>query len=421
MEKQASVRLTKTLVDNLEPIEGKFQTFYRDNLLKGFALRITSNGVKSFVVETRINRRVKRKTLGKYGNLTTEEARKLAKDFLGKVAMGYDPIAAKKTKLIKGITLRDVFKDYFKARKDLKPRTKKDYENVFGEVFPDWWDKPINTITQEMIAKRHNKHGLNHSKARANNAMRVLRALFNFAMFEYLAEDGKPIITINPVKYLSHTRAWFRIERKQTVIKPHQLKNWYNGVLGLLEVETYRNAMLWHDYFLLLLFTGIRKTEGASLRWEDIDLLNKSITLKDTKNRENHILPIPDFIYQHLERRSQSKTSEFVFPANSESGYISEPQKAILKITELSGVPFSLHDLRRTFATIADNIDLPAYALKRLLNHKMHHDVTAGYIMHDVERLRKPMEEIADFLLKHMKGDSTPYSTVTGNISQYEI
>jgi hypothetical protein len=43
-----------------------------------------------------------------------------------------------------------------------------------------------------------------------------------------------------------------------------------------------------------------------------------------------------------------------------------------------------------------------AYALKRLLNYKMNNDVTAGYIMKDVERLRKPMQQVTNFLLEHM-------------------
>lgn len=60
----------------------------------------------------------------------------------------------------------------------------------------------------------------------------------------------------------------------------------------------------------------------------------------------------------------------------------------LLSINSLYGVKttFIVHDLRRTFATTVENLDLPAYALKRLLNHKMTHDVTAGYIMRDVER-----------------------------------
>ncbi|KTD65230.1 tyrosine-type recombinase/integrase, partial [Legionella spiritensis] len=172
------------------------------------------------------------------------------------------------------------------------------------------------------------------------------------------------------------------------------------------ETDSYRNALLWHDYFLLLLFTGMRKMEAASLRWDDIDLKSKTITLQDTKNHEVHTLPMSDFVYGLMERRSRYKTSEYIFPSESKTGYIYEPKKAVYKVAELSGVPFTLHDLRRTFATIADSLDLPAYALKRLLNHKMNHDVTAGYIMKDVERLRKPMQQIANFLLEHMEGQS---------------
>ncbi len=121
-----------------------------------------------------------------------------------------------------------------------------------------------------------------------------------------------------------------------------------------------------------------------------------------TKNRELHTLPMSDAIYDLLLRREKLKCCDFVFPANSSEGHIKEPRKAMLKIAELSGVPFTVHDLRRTFATTAESLDLSAYALKRLLNHKMNHDVTAGYIMRDVERLRKPMQRITNFLISHM-------------------
>ncbi len=59
------------------------------------------------------------------------------------------------------------------------------------------------------------------------------------------------IITENPVKRLSQTRAWYRVERRQTYIKPHQLAEWYQGVVKL-ENEVLR------DYLLLILFTGLR-------------------------------------------------------------------------------------------------------------------------------------------------------------------
>lgn len=95
-------------------------------------------------------------------------------------------------------------------------------------------------------------------------------------------------------------------------------------------------------------------------------------------------------------------SGEFVFPGTGVGGYIIEPRKQIAKVIATSGISFSVHDLKRTFITMAESLDIPACALKRLLNHKMSSDITAGYIVADVERLRKPMQLIADFLLKSM-------------------
>ncbi|VEG92508.1 tyrosine-type recombinase/integrase [Legionella spiritensis] len=402
MENKSVLKLTKSVIDKIKPDEGKDQRFYRDEQLKGFALRVTANGMKSFVVETRIAGKVKRMTIGKYGAITAEEARKQAKQLLGQIAKGDNPIAEKKANKIKTMTLDQVFHDYLKARKDLKSLTIKDYQGILKQVVPDWLDKPLLNITREMIAKRHAQYGQTNSKARANYAMRVLRAVFNFAVHEYQLENGQPVIAVNPVEYLSHARSWFRVDRKNTVIKNHQLAAWHEGLTRLGEHDNYPQAMMWKDYFLLILFTGLRRMEAASLLWRDIDFKAKTFTVQDTKNREVHTLPMSDFLYELFLRRKQFKSNEYVFPAPSRTGHIVEPRKAMLRVAELSGIPFTIHDLRRTFATTAESLDLSAYALKRLLNHKMTNDVTAGYIMRDVERLRIPMQRITDFLMKQI-------------------
>ena len=72
----------------------------------------------------------------------------------------------------------------------------------------------------------------------------------------------------------------------------------------------------------------------------------------------------------------------------------------IAKIIEKTGMPFAMHDLRRTFVTIAESLDISSYAVKALVNHKQGDDVTSGYIQLNVERLRQPMQTITDFMLK---------------------
>jgi hypothetical protein len=60
------------------------------------------------------------------------------------------------------------------------------------------------------------------------------------------------------------------------------------------------------------------------------------------------------------------------------------------------------HDLRRTFITVAESLDIFLYAINRLAHHKFSHDVTARYIAFDVERLRHPMSHITNTLFRYV-------------------
>ena len=161
------------------------------------------------------------------------------------------------------------------------------------------------------------------------------------------------------------------------------------------------------DFLCLLLFTGLRKSEGLGLTWKDIDITGKTLTVADTKNHEPLTLPLSDFLHTLLTNRKTNATSEYVFPGNGKTGSLIEPRRQIAKVIETSGVSFTLHDLRRTFITVAESLDVPAYAIKRLVNHKMSDDVTAGYIVTDVERLRKPMQKISDYLVSALNVGGT--------------
>jgi len=155
------------------------------------------------------------------------------------------------------------------------------------------------------------------------------------------------------------------------------------------------------DYLLLILFTGLRRQEAAKLKWDNVDLQARTITINNTKNNQQHVLPITNFLFDLLKRRQASAINGYVFSGIGKDGHIIEPRKQMAKVTQMTGINFSVHDLRRSFITFAESIDIPVYALKRLLNHKMSSDVTAGYVVIDVERLRKPMQMISDYILQN--------------------
>lgn len=384
--------LTKKVIEDF-PAPESGRSFIADTKVPGLRVQVTPNATKSFQVYRKSNGKPIRVTLGRFPDMTIEQARKAAMDALAKLASGINPNEEKRAGRAKSVTLTDAFADYLATRKDLKPKTIQDYERVMGTAFADWRAKPLLSITKDMVAHRHEQLGEQSGEAWANLSMRVLRALFNFAAGRYEDGEGHSLIVENPVKRLSQTRAWYRVERRQTVIKPHELSAWFAGVMAL-ENETFR------DYLLLMILTGLRRNEAAKLRWADVDLSAKTLIVRDPKNRRDHTLPLSDYLFDLLSRRKAGAINDYVFPGTGAAGYVVEPRKQMARVTETSGVQFTVHDLRRTFITIAESLDIPAYALKRLLNHASGADVTAGYIVVSTERLREPMQKITDCVLR---------------------
>ena len=320
------------------------------------------------------------------------------------------------------VTLEQAFGD-FKATRTLKRTTLREYERSMNTAFSDWKDRRVIDISRDAIAKRHQKlkddarknflkkckekdntptkqETEKRGSAQANLHMRFLRSLLNFCAGYYDDADGGPLLKHNPVERLSQTKAWYRVPRRQTIIKPDQLPNWFKAVQGL------ENDLI-RDYLIFILLTGSRREEAFMLEIEQVDLKNRSYTLIDPKNRQNITLPLPDYLFKVVELRIKKlKGFKYLFPGTDRTGslnlktHLVEPKAQVKKVIEKSGVKFTLHDLRRLFITQADALDLSTFVIKRLVNHSIGSDVTSGYVVSDVERLRKPMQKIEDSILK---------------------
>lgn len=72
------------------------------------------------------------------------------------------------------------------------------------------------------------------------------------------------------------------------------------------------------DYLLLIILTGLRRQEAATLRWDQVDLNAKTLTVLDTKNHESHTLPLSGYLYELLLSRSQNRINEYVFPVKEQ-------------------------------------------------------------------------------------------------------
>jgi len=362
------------------------------------------------------------------------------------------------------VTLADALAAFLEKRK-LKPKTVAIYQQLFDLHLSDWLKLPVGEITASMVNQRHSGIAANKRKrpalrkviapgkadarrtiekdegpepkrreASADGTMRVLRAVLNYTFGD---DEEAGIVRVNPVRTLSRKKSWYKVPRRRTLIKNSDLPAWSKGVMAM-ENDVAR------DFLLFILHTGLRRNEAATLKWSQVDFEEASFTITDTKNKEPHTLPLSDYLDKLLAGRKEGLkvelevaqeaqaaaritldtltakqrqtitnrvalaesrlTSPYVFPGEGVTGHIVEPKRAIDTVTETTGIIFSCHDLRRTFATIAESLDLSGYTVKALLNHKQQTgDVTGGYIILNVDRLREPMQKITNAIQERIK------------------
>src|SRR5690625_4432436 len=264
------MKLTKTAVEKTA-IPAKGQSFYWDDVLPGFGLRVTPSGRRTYIVQARIHGQTRRATIGQHGVFTVDQARKQARAELGRMADGVDPVVEKKKARaqikrdkVLSVTLREVMASYFIDRRKLKPRSRDDIQRHVDVNFKGWADQPAASITRRMVSERFRKIS-DRSPAQANQAFRNLRALLNYARAQYRTPDGLPILLENPVDVLSQAKMWNESKAKRNATPLDRMGEWWSTVqryrIDPSLTEAGRTAA---DLFAFLAVTGLRSGEARA-------------------------------------------------------------------------------------------------------------------------------------------------------------
>lgn len=362
---------------------------YYDKEKPKLICRITSTGHKTFNVVKWANGKTMRVTIGNAEELTVDYARKQVDIILASISSGTDLADQKRKQALGKTTLKNTLEKYLSNRQ-LKPSTVKDYRYKLELGFKDWQSRPVKDITESMVLARHKKISKT-GKTTANTTMRVLRLTLNYA-------EAVGMIDSNPTKILSKARLWHKNPRKDRVIPSDKLKAWHEAVDALTNEKA-------KAYLFMILYMGFRSSEALTLEWSHVNLKEKSITLYDTKNGTNHKLSIPTPLIPYVARLNELTGGyKWVFASlqlrNGEKmdKPMAVPTKPMLAITKNTGIEFSSHDCRRTFATIAEAVNLPLTMIKRLMNHVTSNDVTGGYIITEEATLRDAINKVARYI-----------------------
>lgn len=403
-------KINKTFVDKL-PFEATGQKIYRDSQLIGFALRVTSKS-KTYIVERRKDGKLFRVVIGKHTEIATAEARTQAETLLARIGTGDDPRKPRRqTHLIP--TLDQAYNDYITERK-LTKSTLDSYKKSL-KYLSTLKSTKLNAISRHDTVDAFNEIS-KASPAQANAAMRMLRAIYNWASFHYIDADEKPLIKDNPVHILTAKKQWNRVKSRTTFLEDEEVGQFFNALLQYQDETRHQNRHYSNnarDFYILIMFTGIRLGEGQQLKWDDVDLDKGQLIFRDTKNHDDHRMPMGDYLLTVFKQRHALRENDWVFPSRMKTGeHITNLRAALDRLNQVAGTKITTHDLRRTYASIANNLDYSYATIKRLLNHRdssQQDNVTLRYIQMTMKKLKLAMNEIEDAIFESAGLDKAQY------------
>jgi hypothetical protein len=271
-------RLTKQVIDET-PFPSAGQVFVRDAELPGFALRVTK-GRKSFVLEKRIRGRMRRLTIGPYGPLTVDQARKLAEIHVGAIAHGEDPAQVRQNQLHEP-TFGDLTEQYLDRHAPRK-RSARDDRAMLNTHLTVFHTRKLTDVTRNDVARLHAKVG-ETAPYRANRIVALLRKMFN------LAHDWGFYNGENPATRIQS----FKEESRDRFVQPEELPRLFRAIGE--EPNLYIRTV-----FLTALLTGARRAEVLSMRWDDVSLTRAEWRIPQTKAGRPHLLPLPHVLVATL-------------------------------------------------------------------------------------------------------------------------
>ena len=370
-------KLSDAVVRALPP-PAKGERIFYDDAVRGFGVRVTAAGARSFLLNyrTRLGRE-RRYTIGAFPAWKTGAARTEAAELKRRIGQGGDPLgeikAGREAPTVADLCER--FEAEYLPRK--RPSTQKSYrQQIAAEIKPHLGRLKVAEVTFTDIDSLHRLIS-KRAPYRANRVIALLSRMFSMAIKWRMRPD-------NPCK---------GIERNQE----HKRRRYLSAdeLARLIKALDEHGDQQSSDIIRLLMLTGARRGEVLQARWDDFDLASHLWNKPGatTKQKTEHQVPLSGAAMQLLQvlRQRASKNAEWVFPAADGSARrdVKDAWASLCRAANIRGA--RAHDLRHTYASVLASAGLSLPIIGQLLGHTTP-TTTARYAHLSADPLRAATE-----------------------------
>ena len=270
----AKIKLTKSVVDAATFRAKEYEL--RDIAVPGFLLKVTPAGRKIFMLQYRTNTGERRKpAIGRFGELTVEQARSIAQDWLADVRKGKDP-SAEKTAARDASSVKDLctkfIEDYSKPKN--RPRTVESNQGYIDRhIIPRLGTLKVREVTRSDVSSLIAR--MKKTPVTANRVLSCLRKMFNMAEVWGFRDDGT-----NPCRHIPK----YPENGKTRLITDDEMVRLFN-YLERADVEGLEHPFLALGIRLQFAFAA-RMSEITSMEWDWVDFANRRVVWPDSKTGE---------------------------------------------------------------------------------------------------------------------------------------
>ena len=354
MPKRADFKISKRTVDRLS-VEGRDRAFW-DRDLPGFGVRVYPSGQKVYLAQCRARGKIKRVNLGCHGELTPDQARKRATEFIEHLKLDKDPAH---TPHVPAVTVADLAKRYMSGHvaQNCSAHTAGIYRgSLENHILPALGTMPIGAVSGGHVSALH--YEMRDTPRAANRALMILKKMFSLAVAWDLVPEGT-----NPCSGVRK----YKERRRQRFLSPEEYR-----LLG--RALTDANAAGTVSPFAvaalrLLMLTGCRLNEILTLRWDDVDQTTGEFRLRRGKTgaRKVTITPAVERVIAALPRKAGNP---WVIAGRKPGKHLQdlyEDWNWLLARVGLRDV--RIHDLRHSYASRALAEGESLSMIGRLLGH----------------------------------------------------
>jgi integrase len=390
------INFTKRKIESL-PTPTTGRAVYRDKQVRGLVLTVQPSGERAFAWYRKVRRYPRWRTLGRFPDLTVELARGKAEEMNARLAEGKDPFEDD------GLTFGVVFERYITEHLGTnakRPEREMGAARARKKHLTAWAGLPLNQLRGEDVTKLHGDLKTRLGVFAANRTLQSLKAAINWSIQQKLFSGLNPAAGVGI----------FKEPKRKRFLEPKELPHLFK------ELNSPETSDDLRDYIQLDLFTGARRSDLSSMRWQDIHVSatgDQFWTVPDPKNSEpyNIALTAPAVrILAERKRRAacllaEGKLSDgaspWVFPsASSRSGHIEDLKKGWTTLRKKAKIPdVRLHDLRRTLGSWQAALGSGLPVIAKSLGHTAGSGATEIYSQLNLDPVRSSVNGAVQAML----------------------